>query len=140
MSPRAYSRLGSNADASAELFKYGVVDVEYRRVPCRYGGYNLLVKVHEQSRNPHYLAIVILYLGGTYDVTAVELWQEDCQEWRRMRRAFGTVFDAENPPRGDIKLRFQLGGDAQQYWVQSKNVISGNWEAGVVYDSEIQLG
>ena len=57
-----------------------------------------------------------------------------------MRRAFGTVFDAENPPRGDIKLRFQLGGDAQQYWVQSKNVISGNWEAGAVFDSEIQLG
>lgn len=75
MSPRAYSRLGRNADASAELFKYGVMDVEYRRVPCRYGGYNLLVKVHEHSRNPHYLAIVILYLGGTYDVTAVELWQ-----------------------------------------------------------------
>lgn len=140
MSPRAYSRLGRNADASAQLFKYGVVDVEYRRVPCRYGGNNLLVKVNEHSRNPHYLAILILYVGGTYDVTAVELWQEDCQEWRRMRRAFGTVFDAENPPRGDIKLRFQLSGNAEQYWVQSKNVISSDWEAGAVYDSEIQFG
>jgi len=75
MSPRGYSKLGRNTYASTELFKYGVVDVEYRRVPCRYGGYNLLVKVHEHSRNPHYLAILILYLGGTYDVTAVELWQ-----------------------------------------------------------------
>ncbi|WJX94801.1 hypothetical protein P8452_76183 [Trifolium repens] len=32
MSPRGYSRLGRNADASAELFKYGVVDIEYKRV------------------------------------------------------------------------------------------------------------
>ncbi|XP_047168624.1 expansin-like B1 [Vigna umbellata] len=140
MSARGYSKLGRNTYAAAELLKYGVVDVEYRRVPCRYGGYNLLVKVHEHSRNPHYLAILILYIGGTYDVTAVELWQEECQEWRRMRRAFGTVFDAENPPRGDIKLRFQLSGNAEQYWVQSKNVISGDWEAGAVYDSEIHLG
>lgn len=75
MSPRAYSRLGKSADASAELFKYGVVDVEYRRVPCRYNGYNVLLKVHERSNNPHYLAILFLYVGGTYDVTAVQLWQ-----------------------------------------------------------------
>lgn len=75
MSPRGYSRLGRNADASAELFKYGVVDIEYKRVPCKYNGYNVLVKVHERSKNPHYLAILILYVGGTNDVTDVQLWQ-----------------------------------------------------------------
>jgi len=75
MSPRAYSRLGRNADASAELFKYGVVDIEYRRVPCSYTGYNVVFKVHEHSRNPDYFAVVVLYVDGTYDVTAVELFQ-----------------------------------------------------------------
>lgn len=65
--------------------------------------------------------------------------QEDCKEWRPMRRAFGVVFDAENPPRGDIKLRFQLSGSAGLYWVESKNVISADWQAGAVYDSEVQL-
>ncbi|CAL5187695.1 unnamed protein product [Lathyrus oleraceus] len=139
MSPRGYSRLGRNADASAELFKYGVVDIEYKRVPCKYNGYNVLVKVHERSKNPHYLAILILYVGGTNDVTDVQLWQEDCQEWRPMRRVFGAVFDAENPPRGEIKLRLQVSGSAGLYWVQSKNVISSDWEAGAVYDSQIQF-
>lgn len=56
-----------------------------------------------------------------------------------MRRAFGAVFDAENPPRGDIKLRFQVRGSAGLNWVESKNVISSDWNAGAVYDSEIQL-
>lgn len=56
-----------------------------------------------------------------------------------MRRAFGVVFDAENPPRGDIKLRFQLSGSAGLYWVESKNVISADWQAGAVYDSQVQL-
>lgn len=168
MSPRGYSNLGKNGDASAELFKYGVVDIEYKRIPCKYNGYNILFKVHERSKNPHYLAILILYVGGTNDVTAVQLWQvylyfeivniflvtfleielgllemvmeqEDCQEWRPMRRAFGTVFDAENPPRGEIKLRLQVSGSAGLYWVESKTVISSDWEAGAVYDSQIQF-
>lgn len=65
--------------------------------------------------------------------------QEDCKEWRRMRRAFGTVFDAENPPRGNIKLRLQLSGSEGLYWVESKNLISSDWQAGAVYDSQIQL-
>ncbi|XP_004511738.1 expansin-like B1 [Cicer arietinum] len=139
MSPRGYSKLGKNGDASVELFKYGVVDVEYKRVPCKYNGYNVLLKVHDRSKNPHYLAILVLYVGGTNDVIAVQLWQEDCQEWRTMRRAFGTVFDAENPPRGEIKLRFQVSGSAGLSWVESKNVISSDWQAGAVYDSEIQF-
>ncbi|CAL0314329.1 unnamed protein product [Lupinus luteus] len=139
MSPHGYSSLAKNADASSELFKYGVVDVEYKRVPCGYSGYNLIVKVHQHSRNPHYLAILILYVGGTYDITAVELWQEECQEWRPMRRAFGAVFDSANLPKSDIKLRFQVSGSAGLYWVESKNVIPCEWTPGAVYDTQIQL-
>ncbi|XP_061343913.1 expansin-like B1 [Gastrolobium bilobum] len=140
MSPRGYSSLGRNDDASAELSKYGVVDVEYKRVPCKYGGNNnVLLKVHESSKNPYYLAILVLYVGGTYDVTAMELWQEDSKEWRPMRRAYGAVFDAANPPRGDIKMRFQVSGSAGLNWVESKNVISSKWKGGAVYDTQIQL-
>ncbi|PNY05246.1 expansin b1-like protein [Trifolium pratense] len=65
--------------------------------------------------------------------------QEDCQEWRPMRRVFGVVFYAENPPRGPIKLRLQVSGSGGLYWVESKNVISSDWEAGAVYDSQIQF-
>jgi hypothetical protein len=75
MSPRGYSRLGRNADASAELFKYGVVDIEYKRVPCMYSGYNIVAQVHERSKNPDYFAVVVLYVDGMYDVNVVEMWQ-----------------------------------------------------------------
>jgi hypothetical protein len=75
MSPRGYAKLGRNADASAELFKYGVVDIEYKRVPCMYSGYNIVAQVHEHSKNPYYFAVVVLYVDGMYDVNAVEMWQ-----------------------------------------------------------------
>lgn len=65
--------------------------------------------------------------------------QEDCQEWRGMRRAFGAVFDTANPPSGEINLRFQVSGSAGVYWVQSKNAIPSDWKAGAAYDTDIQL-
>ena len=75
MSPRGYAKLGRNADASAELFKYGVVDIEFKRVACMYSGQNIVAQVHERSKNPDYFAVVVLYVDGMYDVNAVEMWQ-----------------------------------------------------------------
>lgn len=73
-SPKAYGRM-ARPGTEAQLYSFGVVDVEYQRVPCRYGGYNVVYKVHEKSYNPHYLAILMLYVGGVNDILAVELWQ-----------------------------------------------------------------
>lgn len=65
--------------------------------------------------------------------------QEDCKEWVAMRRAFGAVFDVPNPPKAEINLRFQVSGSAGLTWVVANNAIPSDWEAGVAYDSEIQL-
>ncbi|KAG6670711.1 hypothetical protein I3843_Q043300 [Carya illinoinensis] len=117
LSPRAYARL-ARPNVALELFARGVIDVEYRRVSC------------------HYSAIVVIYAAGMNDITAVELWQEDCKQWRGMRKAFGAVWDMANPPSGSIKLRFQVSGSS---WVQSKNDLPALWNAGVAYDSAIQI-
>ena len=74
LSTRAFSRL-ARPNAALELFAYGVVDVEFRGIPCKYPGYNLMVKVHEHSRFPEYLAVVLLYQAGKNYITAVEVWQ-----------------------------------------------------------------
>ncbi|XP_058106575.1 expansin-like B1 [Magnolia sinica] len=138
LSRRGFGKL-ARPYMAAELIAHGVVDIEYRRVSCQYPGYNLMFKVHEYSRFPDYLAIIILYQAGQKDITAVELWQEDCQEWRAMRRAFGGVWDRANPPKGPLNLRFQVSGEEGQKWIQLRNVIPSDWKAGVAYDSAIQL-
>lgn len=56
-----------------------------------------------------------------------------------MRRVYGVVFDYENPPSGEIYLRFQVSGSGGVNWVQSKNVIPSDWKAGAAYDTMIQL-
>ncbi|KAK4423013.1 Expansin-like B1 [Sesamum alatum] len=139
LSLRAYANL-ARPNMAAELFAYGVVDVEYRRIPCGYS-YNLMFKVHEHSKFPNYLAIVPIYQAGIYDITAVELWQEDCKEWRGMRRAFGAVWDMANPPVGALNVRFQVSGGAygEGKWVQVASLIPTEWKAGVAYDTSFQL-
>jgi hypothetical protein len=74
LSTRAYARM-ARPNMALELFAYGVVDVEFRRIPCRYNGYNLMFKVHEHSRFPEYLVIVLLYQAGQNEILAVELRQ-----------------------------------------------------------------
>ncbi|KAH7549685.1 hypothetical protein ACOSP7_025420 [Xanthoceras sorbifolium] len=139
LSPSAYGSLATE-DKSDELFDYGVVDIEYRRIPCRFAGYNnLMVKVHENSNHPHYLAIVVLYVAGQNEIEAVDILQEDYNEWRPMRRAYGAVFDMENPPRGRIILRFRVRGSMGQTWVVANNAIPSDWKAGAAYDTQIQL-
>jgi len=76
LSTRAYAKMAKPDDyQTKQLFAYGVVEVEFRRVPCRYPGQNLLVSVSEHSRNPSYLAVILLYVGGKDDVIAAEYWQ-----------------------------------------------------------------
>ncbi|KAG5517323.1 hypothetical protein RHGRI_037918 [Rhododendron griersonianum] len=138
LSTRAYSRL-ARPNAALELLAYGVVDIEYRRIPCQYPGYNLMVKVHEHSRFPEYLALIFLYQDGQNDITAVEVFQADCQQWKGMRKAYGAVWDMANPPPGAINIRVQVSGSAGQTWVQLSSVVSSEWKAGDVYDTSIQL-
>ncbi|KAK2987660.1 hypothetical protein RJ640_012939 [Escallonia rubra] len=139
LSTHAYANLARPGFA-LELFAYGVVDIEYKRIPCQYPGYNLLFKVHEHSRFPDYLAIVILYQAGTYDTVALEVWQEDCKQWRPMRRAYGTVWDMPNPPKGALRFRIKVIRSDEAKWVQPSNpVLTSEWKAGVAYDTTIQL-
>lgn len=75
MSPRAYSRMGRNPEASVELLKYGVVDVQYKRVSCPFAGTRTLIRIHESSRYPDYLALAVLYMPGQLDVASIEIYQ-----------------------------------------------------------------
>ncbi|KAK7262170.1 hypothetical protein RJT34_29731 [Clitoria ternatea] len=138
LSPRALEQLGRN-NASEKLKKYGVLDIEYKRVPCRYPG-NVLFHVKESSNNPGYFAVILLNVNGKYDVTAVELWRKERRQWEPLRRVYGAVFDFANPPEGELSLRFQVTyPKGYTDWVYPKTPIPAYWKPGATYDTKIQL-
>ncbi|KAL2525216.1 Expansin-like B1 [Abeliophyllum distichum] len=136
LSTQGYSKL-ARPNMAEELFAYGVVDVEYNRVPCRYGR-RLMLKVHEYSNYPHYLALVPLYNEGFSDITAMYIWQ-DGMGWRPMRRAFGTVFDIPNPPKEPLLIRVQYNVQTEVKSADITNAIPEDWEVGVAYDTHVQI-
>ncbi|KAJ1415033.1 RlpA-like protein, double-psi beta-barrel domain [Sesbania bispinosa] len=137
MSQRGFSKLGRDSASSEELFKYGVVDVEYKRVPCTFKSDSIIVfQIYESSSNPGYFSIVILYIGGIYDLTAVKLWQSDHHQWEPLNRSYGAVFAFSNPPRGDIQLRFELSSSAGL--MHASFTVESSWQAGELYATKIQ--
>ncbi|RYR78230.1 hypothetical protein Ahy_A01g002964 [Arachis hypogaea] len=139
LSPRAFNSLGVSPDASKELKKYGTLDIAYKRVPCTYPGRNIVVKVQESSSNPGYFAVVLQNLGGSYDVTNVELWEDSRKQWSPLRRVYGAVFDYANPPKGQLFLRFQVIGCYGTYWQIPKKPIPADWKPKMTYDTGLQL-
>ncbi|KAK9144689.1 hypothetical protein Sjap_004592 [Stephania japonica] len=86
LSPRAFAKLALPNKVS-ELKKYGVVDIKYLKISCEYPGHNIKIKIHESSKYPDYLAILIIYKGGKSEINAVELLQG--KQWKAMRNAYG---------------------------------------------------
>lgn len=140
LSTHAFNKMAMSTHEK-DLRDYGTVHIEYQRVACQYPGKTLTLKVVEHSHWPSYLALQFLYQGGDADITAVELFEEDSLEWRTCRRAYGAVWDIANPPRGPLTVRIFLDGSAstRARWVLVPKVIPLFWQAGVAYDTSIQL-
>ncbi|KAK9144688.1 hypothetical protein Sjap_004591 [Stephania japonica] len=128
LSPHAFAKLALPNKVS-ELKKYG----DLMRVPR----HNIKIKIHESSRYPDYLAILIIYKGGKSEITAVELLQG--KQWKAMRNAYGAVWDLPNPPKGPLTMRFQVSEYGVQKWILVWNTIPSYWKPGAAYDTKIQL-
>ncbi|CAI9759477.1 unnamed protein product [Fraxinus pennsylvanica] len=136
MSERAYEKL-ARPNMAAELSANGVVDVEYRRVQCGHGR-NLELRIHETSRYPSYLAMVPIFSEGISDITGIDIGVVNHDEWRPMRRAFGTVFGITNPPMGSLRARVHYANPDQVRTSQLTFAIPRNWKVGVAYDTASQ--
>ncbi|XP_021743128.1 expansin-like A2 [Chenopodium quinoa] len=123
-----------------QILKLGVVDVEYKRIPCDYKGQNLAIRVEETSKNPGYLAINILYQGGQTEIVAIDIARVGSTNWSFMNRKYGAIWETTKyPGPGPLQFRFVVtsGFDGKNVWAQ--NVLPANWKAGVTYDSKVQI-
>ncbi|CAO2819438.1 unnamed protein product [Amaranthus hypochondriacus] len=138
LSGQAFSKMAKSGMEN-NLKAYGHVNVEYQRISCQYPANNLMLKVHEHSRYPNYLALLFYYQSGIYDITAVEIFEEANLRWRACRRAYGAVWDVTNPPKGSLTIRFFVASSVQAKWMVAANVIPPSWTPGVAYDTSLQL-
>lgn len=118
----------------------GIVDVDYRRVPCDYKNKNLAVRVEEMSRYPDYLAIKFLYQGGQTEIIGADVATVGEANWKYLSRNYGAVWDTDRVPKGPLQLRLRVtqGSDGLNL-LQDKAVLPADWKNGVVYDTGLKV-
>lgn len=128
------------ADKGRELLKGGIIDIEYKRVPCEYKDQNMLVKVKESSQYPNYLAVQFLYQGGQTEIVSVDVAQVGTSGWHYMTRNHGALWEMQKPPGGALQFRFVVTSGYDGKWLWAKNtVLPSDWKSGGVYDTGIQI-
>lgn len=139
LSAKAFAGMARKGMAQ-ELRKQGIVDVEYKRIPCDYRNQNLSLRVEESSKNPSYLAIKFLYQGGQTDIVAVDVALVGSSDWRYMSRNHGAIWDSSRVPAGPLQFRMVVtaGYDGKWIWAQ-KEILPMDWKVGFVYDTGVQI-
>ncbi|KAK4728426.1 hypothetical protein R3W88_021414 [Solanum pinnatisectum] len=138
LSSDAFAKMAYHPKVAHKLFPKGVVDVDYKRVSCKYG--NLKIKINEHSNYHGYLALFLFNNGGYADIIAIEIYDVKSYKWIPMRRSYGAVFDLANPPKGDLKIKIQIKEGEKTKWIHSnKTVIPDYWKPGSIYETDIQI-
>ncbi|XP_016703527.2 expansin-like A2 [Gossypium hirsutum] len=138
LSSRAFMAM-ANKGIGRDILKLGIVDVEYKRIPCEYKNQNLAVRVEESSQKPNYLAIKLMYQGGQTEVVAMDVAQVGSANWNFMSRNHGAVWDTSRVPNGALQFRFVVTSGFDGKWIWAKSVLPAEWKTGVIYDSGVQI-
>ena len=115
----------------------GIIDIQFRRVPCDNRG--LTVNFHvEQGSNPVYLAVLVQYADKAGTVLQMDLLESGSSYWTPMRRSWGSVWrlDSNHPLRAPFSLRIR--GESRKPLV-AYNVIPANWRPNTDYRSYVQF-
>ncbi|OWM80473.1 hypothetical protein CDL15_Pgr019753 [Punica granatum] len=138
LSSRAFVAM-ANKGMSKDILKQGIIDIEYKRVPCEYKSQNLAIRVEESSRKPHYLAIKVLYQGGQTEIVGMDVAQVGSSNWSFMSRNYGAVWDTSRVPEGALQFRLVVTAGYDGKWVWAKSVLPADWKVGGIYDSGVQI-
>ncbi|KAL0560945.1 hypothetical protein IC582_001363 [Cucumis melo] len=123
-----------------QLLQLGMVDIEYKRVPCGYKNKNLLVRIEEWSNKPYYLAMKFLYQGGQTEIKSVDIAQVGRSDWEGLKRNYGAIWDTSKVPEGALQLRLVVtSGYDNENWIWTNYEIPADWKSGETYDTGIQI-
>ncbi|VAH85047.1 unnamed protein product [Triticum turgidum subsp. durum] len=122
-----------------DLRQAGIIDMQFKRVPCEYPGLSVTFHV-EKGSNPNYLAILVEYGNGDGDVAQVDLMDdgEPTGLWVPMKHSWGSIWrlDTRRSLHGPFSLRVTNGSGRS---LVADQVIPVNWKPDTVYSSTVQF-
>ncbi|KAG8092520.1 hypothetical protein GUJ93_ZPchr0012g20569 [Zizania palustris] len=124
----------------------GIIDIQFRRVPCNYPG--LKVNFHvEEGSNPVYFAVLVEYEDLDGDVVQVDLMESKSSSygaatatgvWTPMRESWGSIWRIDANHRLQAPFSIRVRSDSGKTLV-ANNVIPANWAPNTNYRSIVQF-
>ncbi|XP_062206183.1 expansin-B9-like [Phragmites australis] len=121
-----------------KLIHRGIIDMEFRRVRCKYPpGQKIWFHV-EKFSNPNYLAVLVKFVADDGDIVQMDLKEKASPEWRPMKQSWGAIWrmDSAKPLKGPFSIR--LTSESGKKLVAT-DVIPANFIENAVYKSNIQF-
>ncbi|KAL6906409.1 hypothetical protein ACP4OV_004010 [Aristida adscensionis] len=133
----------AKAGLNDKLRHAGIIDIQFRRVPCNYKGLNVNFRVQVGS-NPNYFAVLVEYAGKDGAVVQVDLMESKKDGggptgvWTPMHVSWGAIWrlDSNRPLQPPFSLRIR--SDSGKMLV-ANNVIPVNWKPLTDYNSNLQF-
>ncbi|CAL4915515.1 unnamed protein product [Urochloa decumbens] len=119
-----------------ELRHAGIIDIQFKRVPCNYPGRKVTFHVEEGS-NPMYLAVLVEFEDGDGDVVQVDLMEANSGSWAPMRESWGSIWRMDSNHRLHAPFSLRVTNESGRKLVANK-VIPANWAPNNYYRSIIQ--
>nr|CAB3500219.1 unnamed protein product [Digitaria exilis] len=116
----------------------GIIDLEFRRVRCKYAAGQKIVFHVEHGSNPYYLAVLVKFVANDGDIVQMDLKEKASPEWRPMNLSWGAIWrmDTPKPLKGPFSIR--LTSESGKRLVAT-DVIPEDWKPNTVYKSDIQF-
>ncbi|XP_047049244.1 expansin-B2-like [Lolium rigidum] len=124
-----------------QLRHAGIIDMQFRRVPCNFAGMKLGFYVL-RGANPNYLPVLVQYANRDGTVVKMDLMRSTngrpTGRWEPMYRSWGSVWrcDSRDALLGPLSLR--VTSESGKTLV-ANNVIPNGWKGDTIYSSNIQF-
>ncbi|KAI3497491.1 hypothetical protein L1887_40139 [Cichorium endivia] len=93
----------ANPGKAENLRNLGQVDIQYRRVPCHYGGTNIAFKLDAKT-NPNWFATAIEFVDDDGGLRSVEIAPASTQQFVPMKNIWGAVWQVDLNPSQHVEI------------------------------------